>query len=357
METTTQNQKPATAVVAAAVRKPALMAQTETYVNALTTSLSDMAIDFTNYQKICVINVIQKMKEMLNKEGLDFKAMNQDNISQILQMVSMLQLNIAATPRECYLQFRNWQDKKTKEWHKDFEFGIEGDGNDKIIRTFGVDVKDSKGPYIVREDDEFTYPYFDGEKMVPPTWYPKSYFKKPIKVFYIITHFDGSKEYLISERESVVKNLQAHITNNMMKCSDEEKAKMIEHIANLDLDTLIEDKMARQYISPAWYNPQSRNDMIIRKMRNNATKKYPKDFKNAFIESAYENTFEDYDQYRETEKPKDENPMKTLKNEYKSDAKKEAVSVDVLDVTTEPEPAASEANPVSNTATAEESPY
>lgn len=42
--------------------------------------------------------------------------------------------------------------------------------------------------------------------------------------------------------------------------------------------------------------------MIERKMKNNATKKYPKDFRNAFVERAFETTFEDYDQYRNQEK-------------------------------------------------------
>lgn len=51
-----------------------------------------------------------------------------------------------------------------------------------------------------------------------------------------------------------------------------------------------------------WLNPHSREAMIERKMKNNATKKYPKDFRNAFVERAFETTFEDYDQYRNQEK-------------------------------------------------------
>ena len=39
--------------------------------------------------------------------------------------------------------------------------------------------------------------------------------------------------------------------------------------------------------------------MILRKMRNNAIKKIPKDFSDAFMAKAYESTFEDYDQYRD----------------------------------------------------------
>lgn len=46
-------------------------------------------------------------------------------------------------------------------------------------------------------------------------------------------------------------------------------------------------------ISPAWKSPQSREEMIIRKMKNNCTKKYPKDFKNSYVAATYETTAED----------------------------------------------------------------
>lgn len=288
--------------------KVALVAQTELYTNMLATSFENMQIEFTPYKKICMINALMKMKELLISKGKDFnsKDIDQSNIVSILNKVSMLELNLAASPAECYLQFRNV--KQYDDTYKlSFEFGIEGNGNDALLRNFGVDVKDVKGAFVVREGDDFTYPYFDGEKMIPPTWKPKSFYKKPIKVFYIITKKDGSKEFLISEREEVVKNLQAHISNNLMGVSSIEKNAILDKISNMTLENILDDKSLRKItikdktitlISPAWANPQSREDMILRKMKNNATKKYPKDFKNSYIENEYESTFEDYDQYR-----------------------------------------------------------
>lgn len=306
--------------------KTALVKQTETYTRMLTESLGEMNIDFSNYQKICVINCIQKMKEMLTKEGLDFSQIDQSNITSILTQVSMLQLNISASPRECYLQFRNVKMKVNGEeqWKKVFEFGIEGDGNDAILRRYGVGVKNLRGAFVVREGDEFTFPYFDGEKIVAPTWKPVSYHKKPIKVFYIVDKEDGTKEYLISEREEVVKNIQAHISNNIMKEKEDVKNQIMEKISNMSLDEILDDKSLSKYISPAWTNPQSRNDMILRKMKNNATKKFPKDFKNAFIESSYEKTFEDYDQYREPKQ--DINPIDAVDVEIEENASKKPIT-------------------------------
>ncbi len=296
--------------------KTQLVAQTEKYTKMLINSFASMELEYSEYKKICMINALSKMKEMLNQKGLDFKDIDQSNITSILTKVSMLELNIAASPSECYLQFRNVKQEDGK-YKLTFEFGIEGNGNDALLRNYGVDIKSVKGPFVVRDGDEFTYPYFDGEKMNPPTWSPKSYYKKAIKVFYIVEKKDGNKEYLISEREEVVKNLQAHITNNMMGVPEEQKNEIISKISSKTLESILNDTTLRtliykkynsskkitedttiKLISPAWINPQSREDMIVRKMKNNATKKYPKDFKNSFIKTSYESTFEDYEQYR-----------------------------------------------------------
>ena len=67
----------------------------------------------------------------------------------------------------------------------------------------------------------------------------------------------------------------------------------------MTLDQIFEDPDALKIMSPAWRAPHSREAMILRKMRNNAIKKIPKDFSDAFMAKAYESTFEDYDQYRD----------------------------------------------------------
>ena len=61
----------------------------------------------------------------------------------------------------------------------------------------------------------------------------------------------------------------------------------------MTLDQIFEDPDALKIMSPAWRAPHSREAMILRKMRNNAIKKIPKDFSDAFMAKAYESTFED----------------------------------------------------------------
>ena len=302
--------------------KTMLVKQNETYTNMLTNSLNSMDIEFSAYKKTCVMSCLSVMATMLRKDSMDFKDIEPTNITSILQQVALLEINLATSPREGYLQFRKSKvtDKDGKEfWVKEFELGIEGNGNDTILRKYGVDLVDVRGPYIIREGDEFTYPSFDGEKMLPPTWLHRSYYGRAMKVVYIATKTDGSKDYLIAEREGVVYNLRAHINQNLMNVTDKEvKKEIINKIATLSLDEILNDlslrsvtfKSYNQYkkideektvtlISSAWLAPHSQEAMIERKMKNNATKKYPKDFKNAYVESAYEDTFEDYSQYRE----------------------------------------------------------
>lgn len=56
----------------------------------------------------------------------------------------------------------------------------------------------------------------------------------------------------------------------------------------MSLDAIFADKEALEVMSPAWKSPQSRESMILRKMRNNAIKALPKDFGNAFTAGAFE---------------------------------------------------------------------
>ncbi|NLC96184.1 MAG: hypothetical protein GX675_01240 [Erysipelotrichaceae bacterium] len=276
----------------------ALASAQETYINLISESVGTMNLALTDYQKLCGMNVISKMKELADKEGLPISKMNQTNIMSILQQVTMLNLNITASPRECYMILRNVKIGDT--WTKEFEFGIEGDGNDKLLRTYGVDIEKVHPYWVVRENDEFTYPAFKGLEIDPPTWIPKDYQSKVVRVVYPIQMQDGSVQYHIAEREGVKSNLLGHINNNLMKnkeYTDIKKKEVIARLDKLELDKIFEDEEALKIMSSSWSSPHSREAMILRKLRNNCIKKIPKDFTNSFVASTYEKTFEDYDQY------------------------------------------------------------
>lgn len=268
----------------------------DAFVNLVVDTGKGINIAYDEYQRSCVMNAVGKMHELLNNEGLDINGMDKNKITNILQTVAMLKLNTSAMPRECYIILRNV--KVGDRWTKEFELGVEGDGNDKILRTYGIDIDKVATPWLVREDDEFTYSQFKGFEIVPPTWIPKGH-GKVVRVVYPVRKKDGSEEYHIAERADVVHNLQAHISNNLMKnksVKDDEKARLNALAGSLDLDEILSNEVLLPYISPAWKNPASREAMIVRKMRNNAIKKIPKDFESAFAAMAYESTFDDVPQ-------------------------------------------------------------
>ena len=245
-------------------------------------------------QMACGNNMIAAMFNLAAKDGLQLNSFDRNEIIQILQKATMLRLNVAAEPHECYLITRN--QKVGNNWVKKFEFGIEGDGNDKLLRKYGVDVAKTHKFWIVREHDEFTPPSFNGLEITPPTWKPKDFYSKVVRVVYPIEKTDGTIEWNIAEREEVRINLLAHINQNIMKnkdYTDAAKAKLSDRIANMTLDELFADQECLKIMSPAWAAPHSRESMILRKMRNNATRRYPKEFSSAFQELTYAETIDD----------------------------------------------------------------
>ena len=85
------------------------------------------------------------------------------------------------------------------------------------------------------------------------------------------------------------------ICENRYKATDAQKKKIIEKKqellakakAHASLDDILDDTELQPYISPAWTEPQSRESMIIRKMRNNIMKSIPKDFGNPVAAQEY----------------------------------------------------------------------
>jgi len=271
--------------------------------------LDGNGVKMDGYSKQCVINALSAIHSTLDSRGVQWndKQFDRSTLTQALLSVASLKLNASASPREVYFQLRNVPIKdgtgKTTGWKKQIEMGIEGDGNDAILARFGREIKKVGQFWLVREHDEFEYPRYVGLEVEPPKWTPSGK-GDVVRVVYPILKNDNSVEFYIAEREDVARNLVAHINNNLMNetfgiCADRykatdkqkkeiaaKKAEILKKAKELGLDAL-DDPELQEYISPAWKEYQSREQMIIRKMRNNVVKKIPKDFGNAFIEMTY----------------------------------------------------------------------
>lgn len=294
--------------------KPSLNTKLSYYANQYTglmeRDFAEHGLKFDDYSKQCVMASMSAIYSLVttNKEAME--NLQGSNLRQVIGQVASLKLNANAVPRECYFQLRTKSDGNGK-YHKEIELGIEGDGNDAILRQFGVNVKKVHPVWKVREGDIFSYPKHRGLETVPPEWEEVGQSLKVARVVYPVEMNDGSVEYLIAERKSVKTNLFAHIRNNLMnetfglvtgknskgkertrydatpdekKAIEAKKQEIYEALRKCaTVDDMLACEVARPYISAAWLDtPES---MIERKMRNNAIKKYPKNFNNMASES------------------------------------------------------------------------
>ena len=250
-------------------------------------------VKFDDYSKECAMAAVGSIFQLVqNTDKTEMADINTSNLREVVVQCASLKLNANAVPREVYFQLRSKQ--INGDWKKVVEMGIEGDGNDALLRNFGNEVAKVYPVWVVKEGDEFTYPKRVGLEVTPPSWEQKGLSERVSKVVYPVKLTDGTIEYLIADRESVKTNLIAHIRNNMMNetfgvCKDrykatpeqkqkikEMKTAILEEVRKCEtLDDMLACQTAQPYISAAWLDTPEQ--MITRKLRNNAIKKFPKD--------------------------------------------------------------------------------
>ena len=271
----------------------ALSNWTNTITGLVTRDFEQCGVEFDEYSKRCAMSAMSSIFQLVqNTDKAEMSDLNTSNLREIVEQCASLKLNANAVPREVYFQLRSKQ--INGEWKKVVEMGIEGDGNDAMLRQFGNNVAKVHPCWIVKEGDEFTRPKRVGMDITPPSWEQKGLSEKVVAVVYPVQLTNGSIEYLIAERESVKTNLIAHIRNNMMNetfgvCKDRYKAtpeqkQKIKEMSNQimsdvrsceTLAAMPKRRSAQPYISAAWLDTPEQ--MITRKLRNNAIKKFPKD--------------------------------------------------------------------------------
>lgn len=193
----------------------ALSNWTNTITGLVTRDFEQCGVEFDEYSKRCAMSAMSSIYQLVqNTDKAEMSDLNTSNLREIVEQCASLKLNANAVPREVYFQLRSKQ--INGEWKKVVEMGIEGDGNDAMLRQFGNDVAKVHPCWIVKEGDEFTRPKRVGMEITPPSWEQKGLSEKVVAVVYPVQLTNGSIEYLISERESVRTNLIAHIRNNMM---------------------------------------------------------------------------------------------------------------------------------------------
>lgn len=265
---------------------------TNTITGLVSRDFEQNGVQYDEYSKQCAMNAMGAIFQLVqNTDKADMNNLNTSNLREVVAQCASLKLNANAVPREVYFQLRSKQ--INGQWVKMVEMGVEGDGNDALLRQFGNGIDTVYPVWLVKEGDDFTYPRRRGINVEPAEWTPKGLSDKTVRVVYPIKLKDGSVDYLIAEREPVRTNLIAHIKNNMLNetfgiCADRykatpkqkeeikvKKAEILSAIRECEtLEDILNCEVAKPYISAAWLDtPEA---MIIRKMRNNAIKKFPK---------------------------------------------------------------------------------
>ena len=268
----------------------ALSEWSKTVTGLVERDFQSVGVQFDEYSKTCAMSAVSAIYQLVkNTDKMDMNKLDTSNLRDIVTRCASLKLNANSMPREVYFQLRSKNVNGT--WVKEIEMGVEGDGNDALLRNFGTDVEFVYPVWLVKEGDDFIYPKRRGIETIPPEWDEKGLSQKVVRVVYPIKMKSGNIQYLIAERDSVKVNLLAHIRNNLLNetfglvksgkrfdATEEEKRKINEKKAEIlnavkackTVDEMLAVPSAQPYISAAWTD--STEAMIVRKMRNNATK-------------------------------------------------------------------------------------
>lgn len=269
---------------------------TNTITGLVSRDFEQNGVQYDEYSKQCAMNAMSAIYQLVqNTDKADMNNLNTSNLREVVAQCASLKLNANAMPREVFFQLRSKQ--VGGQWVKMVEMCVEGDGNDALLRQFGNNVDTVYPVWLVKEGDDFTYPRRRGIEIEPAEWTPKGLSDKTVRVVYPVKLKDGTVDYLIAEREPVRTNLIAHIRNNLLnetfgicenrykatpKQKEQIKAKKEEILSAVreceTLEDILKCEVAKPYISAAWLDtPEA---MIVRKMRNNAIKKFPKNLNN-----------------------------------------------------------------------------
>lgn len=300
----------------AVAEKKAFTTSLSEWSNAMTGLIIDdyksCGMDMDDYAKECAMEAMTSIFNLVkNDSKTNMANLDTSNLRSIVKRCAGLKLNASAYPRECYFQLRNvnvGKDENGKDiWQKQVEMGIEGAGYDALLSNYGKDVKQVYPYWVIKEGDKYIPPRHKGLEITAPEWEETGISSKAVRVVYPVKLTGGTVTYLSADRDSVKINLLAHVKQNMQNetfgiitgtkkqynkevertrydATPEEKKKIKEKKEEVldalrqceTVDDMIKCEIARPFISGAWLDtPES---MIQRKMCNNATRKFPKNY-------------------------------------------------------------------------------
>ena len=193
---------------------------TNQYIGLMERDFAEHGLVFNDYSKQCVMASMSAIYNLVTSSKAAMSNLNGSNLRQIIGQVSSLQLNANAVPRECIVSV-------PFDSHFYFlvpisicilfasqlevEMGIEGDGNDALLRNFGVDVKKVYPVWLVKEGDDFTYPKHKGIKLHRRNGKKKDFHRKLSVSFYRLLQVrkSHSEDYCEHEQKGFLLRFRA----------------------------------------------------------------------------------------------------------------------------------------------------
>lgn len=298
-------------------------------INELDNSLKQMDVKMSDYGKKCVANAIGSLILYCQNNDIKLESINPILLKSQLQNIGLTELNCAGLPSEAYIELRKTKvevekdDKKEEREIYNIAIKPQGAGNEKLVRKYGVGIKKDTGLHqaiLIHEGDEVIMPSYEGALITPLKINCKfeNINKKVIGVAYVIEKSDGTEDYLIATREGIKPNIIAQIRQNALykfkkeveytgkdgkvkkyqKTDEEARDKFYAELdakaEPMSVDELID--AYKDYVNPTYTSGGSKESMILRKMKNNALKNYPKEYDNSYVKNSVEDMFEEKDE-------------------------------------------------------------
>lgn len=279
-----------------AVKRTSLMSAQKNYITNIGKGLEELIGSMNHYQAVCGYNILSAINLALAKDGLNHTSpdVDKESINDAIRFAVIYELN--TDNKEVFVIVR--KENRNGQWIKKIECKPQYKGTLKILKTYGRDVAKVYPEWIVRENDDFTYPSMRGVESVPPCWSTHGTTGRVRLVVVPIQYKNGYIEYRISERDSVATNIKAQIKQSLM--FDKQKGpQVMELIKDMTLDELLTNETIAPYVNDT-YTGLSSEEMIITKLILNAVKRVDIDYKNAFSRELYEKTFDNADVYKKS---------------------------------------------------------
>ena len=171
---------------------------TNSITNLVTKDFELCGVPYDDYSKQCAMSAMTSIYQLVKDSDKikDLNGLDTSNLREVVGQCASLKLNANAVPRECYFQLRT--KKVGNDYVQVVEMGIEGDGNDALLRNYGENVDTVYPCWLVKDGDEFSYPKHKGIEMTPPEWEEMGRSQKVVRVVYPLKLKDGTFQYLIA---------------------------------------------------------------------------------------------------------------------------------------------------------------